>query len=207
MKSLALSDDLKRLLEESNGAPIAFGRLLDAAGERAFGLALLILALPSALPIPATGISTPLGIAIALLALQMLAGRHTLWVPERVQKMNIRHGIADKMLRGLTAVLKICERFLHPRWHFMHSMRGRRIYALQILLLSIVMQVPLPLTNTIPAAVIFVMALAMTEEDGLIGALTNILGVLVITTYIVGFSALLYFGFTSFDQLFVWLKA
>lgn len=207
MKSLVLSEDLKNLLQKRAQNPISFGELVDTAGDRAFGIIFLILAFPSALPIPATGISTPLGIAMFLLSLQIMAGREQLWVPQKVRNLSLPFGAAEKMIRALAWVLTLFEKILRPRWLWLHQKNGRRITAFHIALLCIVMQVPVPLTNTIPAAVIFIQALALTEDDGLVGFVANLLAVTVVTAYVIGFGALLYLGFTSFDQLFEWIRS
>ncbi len=204
---MALSEDLKNLLKKKAQSPVSFGELVDTAGDRAFGVVFLLLSFPSALPMPATGISTPLGIAMFLLAIQMMAGREQIWVPQRVRKLSLAFGAADKMIRALSWVFRWFEKILKPRWLWIHQKNVRRITAFHIALLCIVMQVPIPLTNTIPAAVIFVQALALTEDDGLVGFLANLFAVTVVTSYVIGFGALLYFGFTSFDQLFEWVHS
>nr|WP_277925479.1 exopolysaccharide biosynthesis protein [Anabaena catenula] len=58
--------------------------ILLLAGERIFGFLLVILSLPSALPVPAPGYSTPFGVLIFLLAIQLIAGAKTPWLPQKM---------------------------------------------------------------------------------------------------------------------------
>ena len=74
MSRTNLSTDLKELLSQGDARGISIGHLLQALGDRGFGLLFIILSLPSALPVPAPGYSTPFGIIITILALQMMAG-------------------------------------------------------------------------------------------------------------------------------------
>ena len=69
------------LAREHSAVGLTLGEVFQRIGDRGFGLLLIVLSLPSALPIPAAGYSTPFGIIIAVLALQMLAGRTSPWIP------------------------------------------------------------------------------------------------------------------------------
>ena len=65
-----LSKELLALLHGLEGKDITIGGLLDHIGDRGFGLLLLVLALPAALPIPAPGYATPFGV-LMVIALEM----------------------------------------------------------------------------------------------------------------------------------------
>lgn len=60
---------------------VSLGDILQLAAERTFGFLLAVLSLPSALPIPAPGYSTPFGIVLLLLGWQLLVGASTPWLP------------------------------------------------------------------------------------------------------------------------------
>ena len=58
-----LSVELNRyFFEEDRSSDIKLIDILELAGERVFGFLFVILALPSALPVPAPGYSIPFGI-------------------------------------------------------------------------------------------------------------------------------------------------
>jgi len=80
-----------------------YGEVFERIGDRGFGVLLIILSLPSALPVPAPGYSTPFGILIAVLALQMIAGRTTPWLPERAAR--------TKLHRRQQAIYQVQRRF------------------------------------------------------------------------------------------------
>jgi len=69
-----LSLELENLIKTADPDGIKFGELLDILSLRGFGFLLVLLSLPSALPIPAPGYSSPFAFLIILLALQIIAG-------------------------------------------------------------------------------------------------------------------------------------
>ncbi|MEO0888190.1 MAG: exopolysaccharide biosynthesis protein, partial [Cyanobacteria bacterium J06648_10] len=56
----------------TRSAEVTLNEILEIAGERTFGFLFVLLSLPSALPIPAPGYSTPFGIVMFLLAVQLI---------------------------------------------------------------------------------------------------------------------------------------
>jgi hypothetical protein len=162
-----LSQDLQHLLDEQGDEPITFGQLVEKLGDRGFGFSLLLLSLPSALPVPAAGYSTPFGIAIVGLALQMVRGRSTPWLPERVLNRSMSASFARKMLGAAIAFLRRVEHLLKPRLPVMHGRAGLAVAGALIVLMGCLMILPVPGTNTAPAMVIFLVAVGLIEEDGL----------------------------------------
>lgn len=168
---------------QTNGPSI--GEMTAAVGEKGFGLLFIVLALPSALPVPAPGYSTPFGVVIALVALQIIFGRSTIWLPARLKAMRIRPGLADKMLGTMARTLGRIERFVRPRQKWIQSRSGLAALATVILLMAVLMILPIPLTNTLPAMVVFILGIGLSEEDGM----------LAIAAFLVGcFALLLYAG-------------
>ena len=72
--NLPLGETLQELLKADDEHGISISEITRAVGEKGFGLLLIVLSLPSALPVPAPGYSTPFGLMMALIALQMIRG-------------------------------------------------------------------------------------------------------------------------------------
>ncbi|NET09920.1 MAG: exopolysaccharide biosynthesis protein [Merismopedia sp. SIO2A8] len=143
--------------------------LLEVSGERTFGVLLVLLALPSALPIPAPGYSTPFGVVIVLLALQMVIGFHHPWLPKVVRNSSLKRQQAQGLLATGLPWLQRLEQISRPRFSFVsNSVLGRSIIGLMIVLMGLFMMIPVPGTNTIPAMIIFILGFSLIEEDGLI---------------------------------------
>ncbi|PAX52484.1 exopolysaccharide biosynthesis protein, partial [Brunnivagina elsteri] len=79
---------------------VTLSDLLALAGERTFGFLFVLLSFPSALPIPAPGYSVPFGMAMLLLAGQLLVGRDEPWFPKSWQN----HGFDVNKVRQVLKV-------------------------------------------------------------------------------------------------------
>jgi len=163
----SLAETLEAMFRPDDAEGPSLGALVERAGEKGFGLVFLVLSLPSALPVPAPGYSTPFGVAIVLLAFQMAAGREALWLPERLRRVRLRRSLAERLLGKAARFLRRLERFLHPRHRWVRSSAGRIAIGVLIAAMGSLMIFPIPLTNTAPAAVVFLVALGLSEEDGL----------------------------------------
>ncbi|MEL7333773.1 MAG: exopolysaccharide biosynthesis protein, partial [Cyanobacteria bacterium J06560_2] len=147
----------------------------EIAGERTFGFLFVLLSLPSALPIPAPGYSTPFGVVMFLLAVQLIIGREQPWLPEKFRKKSFeRSQVAGLIGKGIPWLQRI-EKIARPRLTSVCTSRvGRLIIGGAIALMSISMMIPIPLTNTLPAIGIFVTGFGLLDDDGAIslGGLT-----------------------------------
>jgi len=173
------------------------------AGERIFGFLFVLLSLPSALPVPAPGYSIPFGIAIFLLAVQLIAGADIPWLPSKV----MNHGIALKTIQGVVKAglpwLRRIELISRPRLSYIcTSLPGRVAIGIAIALMSISMMIPIPGTNTLPAIGIFVVGFGLLDDDGLIslaGFGVCLMGLILSSSIFIA----LWFGGTN---LLDWLK-
>jgi len=155
-------------------APVTLNEILEIAGERTFGFLFVLLALPSALPIPAPGYSVPFGIVMLLLAVQMIAGSEQPWLPEQFRKRGFERKQVQGLLRKGIPWLQKIELVARPRLTPVCTSRlGRTIIGCAIALMSISMMIPIPLTNTLPAIGIFVTGFGLLDDDGAI-SLTGI---------------------------------
>jgi hypothetical protein len=164
-----LSAELNDFVAGLEGEDASIGEVLDAIADRGFGLILLVLALPAALPLPAPGYATPFGLMMALLALQMMRGRTTPWLPERVRRRRVSKSKLAWTMRNAGVPLRFVEWVIRPRLSGLARNRAfLALVGLVVLLMSISMSMPIPLTNTAPSFVIFVLAAGILEEDGLV---------------------------------------
>lgn len=143
--------------------------VLELAGERTFGFLLVLLALPSALPVPAPGYSIPFGIVILLLAVQLMMGRNRPWFPEWFRKRSLKTKQAQGIIKAGIPWLRRLESISKPRYAFIcTSSTGRLILGGAIALMGLSMLIPLPLTNTLPAIGVFIIGFSLLEDDGAI---------------------------------------
>lgn len=187
-----LSAELEQFFfDEARIEKVTLADILSLAGERTFGFLFVLISLPSALPIPAPGYSTPFAIVLFLLAIQLVIGRERPWLPTGWQQKGFALGQVQKFVKAGLPWLKRIEFFSRPRLKFLcTSIPGRLILGLAIALMSVSMMIPIPGTNTLPAASIFIMGFGLLDDDGLISLMGLTLSVLAGSISI----AILFFG-------------
>jgi hypothetical protein len=176
-----LSLELKKyFFEENRSSEVKLIEILSLAGERVFGFLFVILALPSALPIPAPGYSIPFGILMFLLAVQLITGRHEPWLPDKMMNGSMKLKQVQKVIKAGLPWLQRIENLTHPRLsQVCTSNVGRIVIGVAISLMSISMMIPIPGTNTLPAMGIFITGFGLMEDDGAItlaGLVVYVLG-------------------------------
>jgi hypothetical protein len=168
-KSSRLSHELDSFLAGLDGKDSTFGALLDHIAGKGFGLLLLILALPAALPVPAPGYATPFGLLMVFLGLQMLVGKSNPWLPQGIRRKRLKHKTCAFAVRNSGKVLRLVEWLVRPR---LSGLARNRVFlalvSVVIILMAGFMILPIPLTNTAPSFVIFLLAAGILEEDGLV---------------------------------------
>lgn len=184
-----LSVELERyFFEEKRSSDVKLVDILELAGERIFGFLFVILALPSALPVPAPGYSIPFGVLMFLLAIQLIAGAKIPWLPDKMKRGSMKLQTVQAFIKKGNPWLKRIEGLTRPRMTYIcTSIPGRIIIGVAIALMAISMMIPIPGTNTLPAIGIFVTAFGLQEDDGFIslGGLVICLMAAVLSTSII----------------------
>ena len=204
---LPLGETLQELLKAEDERGISISEITRTVGEKGFGLLLIVLSLPSALPVPAPGYSTPFGFVMALIALQMICGQTAVWLPHKIGIIRIKPKLADMMLGTASKFLSKMERYIRPRQKWIRGRTGQASLALVVLIMACLMMLPIPLTNTFPAMVIFMIGVGLSEEDGLlaIGAFT--LGCCAVLLYIGIVYIVLIQGVEAIEPIKDWIKS
>jgi len=202
-----LSQELHRyFFEEERPAKVTLADILLLAQERIFGFLLVILSLPSALPVPAPGYSTPFGILIFLLAIQLVIGAKSPWLPQKMMNHPIQLDTVQGFLKAGIPWLRRIEAIARPRLTFICTTTpGRVSIGIAIALMSISMMIPVPGTNTLPAMGIFVTGFGLLEDDGAIslgGLALSLMGAILTTSILI---ALVWGGTSLLDVIRTWL--
>ena len=160
----ALSDLLRSLCEGPPG-PMRVRDMVDHFGHRAFGAVLFIFAVPNCLPLP-PGSSGVLGLPLVIIAPQLAVGMRRPWLPKAVADRTIERATLTKLFGKVIPWLEKVEKLLAPRLEFVFGPIGDRFIGLICFLLSLVLILPIPGGNMLPAFAISIFALAMTQRDG-----------------------------------------
>jgi hypothetical protein len=146
---------------------ISVGALIDALGDTGLGIVLIIFALPSFIPTPGLPVGFVSGTVVALIALQVMAGRHTLWLPAKLRRVDMPRDILIKAAALLAKPMRWTERWLQPRHSALTGRVARMLLALPILILAVSIVLPIPLGNQAPSVALIMFGFGLIERDGL----------------------------------------
>jgi hypothetical protein len=144
---------------------IAVGDLLTALGDRALAALIFVFAVPNVLPVP-PGTSAVLGAPLLFLAAQLAFGRRP-WLPALIARRTMTRDDFAALVRRIGPWLARAERMLKPRFEGLALPPMEYLVGLLCLLLAIVLVLPVPLGNMLPALAISLLALGILERDGL----------------------------------------
>jgi len=163
-----LSEELARIIAESRARGVTLREVIVVLRGRAYNLLMLLLALPFLLPIPVPGLSSVLGLVIAIIAARLALGRKP-WLPARLLDRRLPDKFFPSLLGGARRVLRLLEVMLRPRLLWLSaSPLPVRLHAFIIFAAAAVLLLPLfPGTNLPPALCIVIMAGGLLERDGL----------------------------------------
>lgn len=184
-QGVTLREKLRQLAVEAGQCSLTMGDGLQriAAGVNGYGIPLLLLSLPGALPMPAVGLNTPLGVVVMLLGLQMFIGRSTVWLPHWFTRIELRADWVQRSAHLGERFLPRLEYFVKPRINWLKYRSGVSLLGLIVVLLGFLMLLPIPGTNTLPAIVLLVLSMGLIESDGLLTLLAALVALALAVLY------------------------
>jgi hypothetical protein len=178
-------------LETSPGF-VTLGELSDGMQERAFGLLILLLALPCALPF-VYGLPQLVALPMLVLTAQMAKGRAAPWLPQTLRKRRLSIKSLLSVLATTRRYAGWLERLAHPRLLAVSSPSAQRIIGALMLVPCLSVLVPLPLTNTVPGVAVGITAIGLIQRDALFIIFGLIVGFLWVSLLVIGGPALVYY--------------
>ncbi len=143
------------------GERITLGDMAEAFGDRAFGLLILLLCLPSLLP----GMASVFGTPMLLLGIQMGLGRRTPKLPGFMARQSIRREDVLRLSTVSTKWLRKVEQYVRPRPGPFTTPLADRAFGWLTAYVAIMLILPGPGTNGPPAFGNMIMALGLVEHD------------------------------------------
>jgi hypothetical protein len=176
-----LSQVFAELAEQAEG-PVSLRTIRDALGDRGFAGLLIFFALINMIPLPPPA-SAFLGLPLIIISAQMVYGGERAWLPRFVMDRSISQQQFRLMLDWSMPRLIRLERFIKPRYWPFWRRHGDRFVGAIALFLGIIVTLPIPLGNWLPACATAIMGIAVSERDGIllgIGALVGVVALAVI---------------------------
>lgn len=139
--------------------------LLDHFGERAIGALLLIFAIPNAFPMP-PGVSFVMGAPLLFISFQLMIGRPSLWLPRAMTNRGVSRAAFVGMSLRVLPVLRRIERVVKPRYQRIFNPLGERLVGAITFVLALLIFLPIPFGNMLPAFAMVAFAFGLVEFDG-----------------------------------------
>jgi hypothetical protein len=176
-----LSDILTEIADDTSPLRVSVVDLLAAMPDRAFGALMFIFALPNVLPTP-PGTSTVLSVPLIFLATQLTLGQHP-WLPRLIANRSMARTDFAALIARTNPRLARAERLLRPRLAGLVQPPFEYAIGVICLLLAVILFLPIPFGNNLPALAICMFSLGIMERDGvcvLIGLLTAVASIVLI---------------------------
>lgn len=166
------SELLEDLLTSFEGdGTVSVQDVLNRFEGRAFGLLMLLLALPNCIPnVP--GLSTIFGILLLAPAIQLIIGSGSPWLPKRLRAMTIQRETLRTTIKSALPTLKKFEVLIKPRWEPLTERPVSIALGFMVLICALILMLPIPLGNWLPGMCIAAIALALLQRDGVLSVIS-----------------------------------
>jgi hypothetical protein len=164
-----LSVELAQLRDAFAERSATVREVIGMLAGRAYELLMILFVLPFLLPVSVPGTSIPLGLAVAVIAIQLALGRLP-WLPRRLLDKQLPPGFFTKVVSVTAGAVRVLEKAVRPQLPIVTGARWLlALHHLTICIAAIALTLPLPipLTNTFPAWTILLLAVGLMERDGL----------------------------------------
>lgn len=158
---------LRDAIDDSVGDDITLDTLLEPLRSSAFGVVLLVLAIPNFIPVP-IGIGGIMGVLVIVLGLQMLCGLEHPLVPARLRRKTMRRVRVLGFLDRTAGVTRRLERWCKPRMAPLASRPWSLLTGLALVILGLLLSLPIPFTNYFFGVLLLAFAFALIERDGVL---------------------------------------
>jgi hypothetical protein len=180
------SDELDSWL--SSDGPKTLEELGNAFAEKSFAVTILLLMFVPALPLPTGGISHVFEVITIVVALQMVVGRRTMWLPRKWKQRELGATMTGKAVPFVIRRVRWFEKFSRPRFAGLFGQRWFiQVVGLVIIVFTVgaVLAPPFSGLDTLPALGVVTITLAIILEDIVILGIGVVIGtggiVLIIT--------------------------
>ena len=159
--------------------PTTIQTLVENFAEKSFAILFLLLLAVPALPLPTGGVTHVFEIIAMVLAVELIVGRETVWLPKRWLRKPLPRSIQTSALPRFIKIIKWIEKYSRPR---LSSIQANTLYirlaGTLILLFTAFAFLAPPFSglDTMPALGVVFLSLAMIFEDILLTIVGLVIG-------------------------------
>jgi hypothetical protein len=161
----SLAATLRPLLR-SRKASLTLGEMVAGIeGDGGLGPVLFVLVLPVLLPLP-PGVSMVLALPLLVVAPQIVWGRRKLWLPKALARRTVKRADLVKLTRRILPLVQRVETLAKPRLGFLTGKISTRMVGMACTLAAVVLVLPIPFANLVPALALGAFSLGLARKDG-----------------------------------------
>jgi hypothetical protein len=184
----SVAENLKSLMAKPGDKVSVKNAIEKVETHQGLAPVVFVVTLPVLAPWP-PGLSSVMALPLLFAAPQMMVGRKGLWLPRWLGDRQIDrqklHATVERVLPWLERV----ERLVKPRLSILTSQAGATLAGLVCTLLGVVLLLPIPFTNVLPALTVLMLCLALTRRDGVAMLLSLVLLAAAVIGIVWGFHA------------------
>ncbi len=189
LETVPASTTLKSLGQISPEGATKISEIIEEFHENGILLAIIFFSFPVAVPLPyPPGFTTIMGVPLIVLSLQLLMGSNKVWLPNMVNNYEIKNSTIIMICNKIVPIIITIERYVKPRFSIAKTIYAQQFVGLISIIAAIIVALPIPFTNSVPALGISVMTLGLLNRDGLviiIGFIISIIGTIIAISAVV----------------------
>lgn len=166
--SNARTSQILLALASQPGERLTVRDIMSVLQDRAFAVLVVLLGLPNCLPMPPP-IPLVCGLLLALVAVQIVFGRPTPWLPRQLLNRSLARTDVERAVGRAMPAFRRLERLSRPRMTFLDHPLSFRIMGAVILVMSLGLLLAPPFVGQIPMGLaVCLVGLGLVERDGLV---------------------------------------
>lgn len=145
--------------------------LIEVFGKKSFAILFVLLLGVPALPLPTGGATHVFEIIAVLLALELIADRREIWLPQRWRNLELAGERKQRFITGLMKLIRRLERLSRPRLRFLFNHRlSNIVFGLLVIggCAGAFFAPPFTGLDTLPSLGVVLLSLGVLLEDFLI---------------------------------------
>jgi hypothetical protein len=162
---------LERVFAGPRDLVLTLEGFLQGLQGRSYAFAVAALDIPNCIPTGIPWLSTVTGVPMFLLVVQYFLGRPVPSLPDFVGRRGLPRGKLQDFLGRARRHIEWLENGIHPRHEWWVTGMRRRTLQLTWTMLIVVLALPIPFDNLLPAWAILFFCLALVESDGVMALL------------------------------------
>jgi hypothetical protein len=167
----------------AEGPTLTLGEVVEAFGDRGLGALILVLSLMALFPWPPGG-KAVFALPIILLAAELAFQRNEVWLPRWALRASVSRSAYRKAVSKVIGPIRRVESLTRPRLSFLTGPVSEILMGTTCVLLALVMALPVPLGDLLPALGLIFFALGVMQKDG-VAVLLGILGTIATAAYLI----------------------